>query len=424
MEVVRGGRYTQGTFVSYDLCLEYTSFLSKESHQWFITEISSDNNYSVKDRQKTFSFLDLDQDSFKGKVRTTLEGLMSVYDAIEFTTGLKDSKSLWNRDYKHKYPEVVAKCHDFQFPGRGQRPTPVATLQVFLEILTTLPGRIAAKVREQAVSTLIRAMNGDLTLVEEIMDRISSPEDLRAIEELARARRLVAYGEDIPVGTVDIPITELTPELKNGYGWKNKTPQMLDLLVDLATHVGDIVIQRDSPHRPYSSTGKGGKSRIIPLTLKSIRDLNTLYIYWFDSTFIDDTDVVEVFQKRAYPEIAYRDFKDKGIKLIVANIISPSGITQSGLDRLRQIQKILDKEHKGAIQLNSMRLDEMVWGYMYPAIAERYQDSFGKFATHNLNFKVKSLCTELCKKKTNYKALKKQDNMVNQLNIFDLITSA
>ena len=197
---------------------------------------------------------------------------------------------------------------------------------------------------------------------------------------------------------------------------------MIDLLVDLATHVGDVVIQRDSPHRAYSKAAKRRKSRIIPLTLKSISNLTVLHIYWFDSSFVDDTDVVDIFMERAYPELAYRDFKDKGIEIVVANLISPGGITKSGVERLREIQKTFDSKYHGKIQLNSMRLDELVWGFMYPAIAERYQDSLGKFATHNLNMKVKSICEKLCETKVNVstKSKSKKKETEVQLSLFDL----
>ena len=422
LQVVRGGRYSQGTFASYDLGLEYAKLLSDDVYQWLIDILSNSTDDRRKDEKSHFSSLRVDAEEFKkANVRVTLDGRISVFDGIGYTTGLKNPHHAWN-GLLTKFPEVLAKCENFQFPGQGQKPTPVATLQVFLEILTLLPGRVAATVREKAVSTLIRAMNGDPTLVEEIMDRISNPDDLRSIEESAKARRITAYGEDIPSGTIDKPLLEITPEIKNGYGWVNKTPEMIDLLVDLATHVGDVVIQRDSPHRAYSKAGKGGKSRIIPLTLKSIRDLKVLHIYWFDSSFVDDTDVVEVFQKRAYPEVAYRDFKDKGIEIVVANLISPGGITKSGVERLCQIQKTFDSKYGGKIQLSSMRLDELVWGFMYPAIAERYQDANGKFATHNLNMTVKSICEKLCKTKVDVKTSKKSKEVEGQLTLFDLVT--
>ena len=417
-EVVRGGRYTQGTFASYDLGLEYAKLLSGDVYQWLINMLPNKVGEQEEPASKAgrkekinfpFSSLGMDAEDFgKAKVRVTPDGRISVLDAIEQTTGLKKPHEIWN-ECLTSFPEAIEKCENFQFPGQGQTSTPVTTPQVFLEILTTLPGRVAATAREKAVSTLLKTMNGDPTLVEETMTRISNPDDLRSIEESAKARRIVAYGRDMPSGTIEKPLLEITPEIRTGYGWVDKTPEMTNLLVNLATHVGDVVIQRDSFHSAYSHNEKSGN---IPLTLKSIKDLRLLHIYWFNSSFIDDTDVAEVFQEKAHPEAAYRDFSNKGIEIIVANLISPGGITKSGVERLRQIQEALDSKYDGKIQLNAMRLDELVWGYMYPAIAERYQDGLGKFATHNLNMKVKSICKRLCGTRINTKNKRKEGKSI------------
>lgn len=114
---------------------------------------------------------------FGGEVRFTDDGRVSVYDAIGFTTGHKNPRDVW-KSLTESHTEVVGKADNFQFPGQGQRPTPVASLQVFLEILVTLPGKIAAAVREQAVGTLVRAMQGDPSLAQEIIERIHRPHDL------------------------------------------------------------------------------------------------------------------------------------------------------------------------------------------------------------------------------------------------------
>lgn len=71
-------------------------------------------------------------DDFNGEVRFTPDGRVSVYDAIAFVTGSKNPYSDWKR-LQESYPEVLAKCEDFKFPGKGQRLTPVANLQVFTE---------------------------------------------------------------------------------------------------------------------------------------------------------------------------------------------------------------------------------------------------------------------------------------------------
>lgn len=105
-----------------------------------------------------------------------------------------------------------------------------------------------------------------------------------------------------------------------------KTEQMMDLLVQLATHVGDMIVQRDSLHRSYAPTSKNS-SRKISLILRTLKNLEVLHIYHFESTYIDDSDVTEVFGSRAYPDLAYRDFLNKGVKYVVAHLVAPEGIT-------------------------------------------------------------------------------------------------
>ena len=266
-------------------------------------------------------------------------------------------------------------------------------------------------------------MKGDLTLVDEILNRIQNPQDLTDLEEMIRLRCQQAYGSELPNGTLGNPLDkeQITPEIKIGYGWKDKTEEMTNLLVQLASYVG-MVIQRDSPHRSYGDgTGKV-KSRRISLVLSALKSQHILHIYHFENTYIDDKDVVDNFKTRACPELAYRDFNLDNNKCVVAHLVSPGGITRAGIERLQECQRDLDIKYKGAIKLDAMRLDELVWGEMYPAIQERYQDSSGKFGTHNINLKIKKLCKQLCDQTSHFKALKpssKSNNInENQLSLF------
>ena len=425
LEVVKGGRYMQGTFVSYDLAIDYTELLDKEVHKWFIGVLPNGQNEDLKEDFKSTSSnssVFIDFEDFGGKVRFTSDGRVSVYDAIAFSTGHKNPHDVWSR-LQESHSEVLVKCENFQFPGRGQRETPVATLQVFLEILVILPGRFANTVREQAVTTLIRAMNGDSTLVEEILARIKDPQILKDLEESVKSRRIKAYGlNELSFGILSNPLVELTPEIKKGYGWIKKLPEMENLLTELATHVGDMVIERSSPHRSYDAVGKA-RSREIPLTIRSLKNLETLHIYIFQNNYVDAADVIEVFQKRAYPELAYRDFVTRGVKFVIAHLVSPAGITVAGCERLKQIQKTLDEKYQGSVVLDAMRLDELVWGVMYPAIEERYCDSAGKFGWHTLNRKIKKMCIQLCQKVDTNKALVGSEAVPVQLSIFGELLS-
>lgn len=394
LDIARGGRYTQGTFTSYDLGIEYAKKLSVEIYQWF-TSVLSTSTIEVE-RTEISSLLDfpIGSEDFSKQVRMTPDGKVSVYDAIKYTTGDRNPQNVWKR-LGETYPEVIVKCQNFQFAGQGQISTPVATFEVFLEILIILPGENATTVRTKAVKTLVRAMRGDLTVIEEILDRIQDRRGLIDLEAMIRCRREIAYGSELPNGTLSNPlhVGQITAEVKAGYGWKNKTSQMVDLLVDLATYAG-MMIQRDFPHQALGGSTSKTKNCVVALSLKTLKDLSTLHIYEFVDNYVDDEDVIRIFKLKAYPEIVNRD-KPKSVQCIVAHLVAPGGITGLAVERLKECQRSLDKKYNGAIKLDFMRLDELVWGELYPAIEEKYKNRTERNATPHLN-KIRKICKQLC----------------------------
>jgi hypothetical protein len=66
---------------------------------------------------------------------------------------------------------VSQKVGNFKFPGRGQRPTPVAFIKDLIEIAWLCPGKQAKEFRRTGAVTLCRALGGDLSLVDEIRVR-------------------------------------------------------------------------------------------------------------------------------------------------------------------------------------------------------------------------------------------------------------
>lgn len=63
-------------------------------------------------------------------IRRTPDGRCSVYDLISVAGGQKNPRQAWERLIE-RYPEVVPKCDNFKFPGRGQRQTPVTDREGF-----------------------------------------------------------------------------------------------------------------------------------------------------------------------------------------------------------------------------------------------------------------------------------------------------
>ncbi len=117
------------------------------------------------------SFLQLDAAAL-GQIRKTSEDppRVSIYDAIQAVTGQSDSRKIYSR-LKEAFPEVVTNFPNlFQFPGAGQRLTPVADARGIVEIIMLLPGRVAARFRKEAASVLVRLLGGDLSLVDELAE--------------------------------------------------------------------------------------------------------------------------------------------------------------------------------------------------------------------------------------------------------------
>ena len=75
-----------------------------------------------------------------------------IFDMIQVLGGRKNPHQLWARIVE-THPEVVGKCDNLQFPGAGQRETPVArTKEDAYYILGLLPGAVGNKYRKQAAN--------------------------------------------------------------------------------------------------------------------------------------------------------------------------------------------------------------------------------------------------------------------------------
>ncbi|MBT9314131.1 hypothetical protein [Leptothoe spongobia] len=120
-------------------------------------------------------------------IRRTPEGHCSVYDLITVVGGQKDPYNVWKRLCK-EYSEVLTKCQDFKFSGRGQRETPVTDKEGWAFILGLLPGVMGKKYREGAANLVLRYLDGDVKLAAEIADRNDSQEDLEWLEARVRGK--------------------------------------------------------------------------------------------------------------------------------------------------------------------------------------------------------------------------------------------
>lgn len=92
-----------------------------------------------------------------GQIRVTPTGQPSVFDMIKVLGGRKNPHQAWLR-LTESHPEVVPKCENLRFPGRGQRETPVVKgKEAAYCILGLLPGA-AGKPRSCAKSILAQGV--------------------------------------------------------------------------------------------------------------------------------------------------------------------------------------------------------------------------------------------------------------------------
>ncbi|MFL9458965.1 hypothetical protein AB0758_49335 [Tolypothrix bouteillei VB521301_2] len=94
-----------------------------------------------------------------GEIRVTDDGRYSVYDTLFVLAAKKNPRDAW-KNLCEQYPEVVVKTDYFQFPGAGQRPTPVANTEDILYIIGLLPGAVGHAYREDAAKMMIAKIKG------------------------------------------------------------------------------------------------------------------------------------------------------------------------------------------------------------------------------------------------------------------------
>ena len=115
--------------------------------------------------------------AFEGHpIRTTNEPpkRISVLDVLA-AVGYAHPKKSWG-DIQESYPELVTRLLPITFGGRG-RPTPTLDKQGVLSLVMVLSGPKAAAFREWASSILVRYLEGDRTLAQEIHLRANDEEE-------------------------------------------------------------------------------------------------------------------------------------------------------------------------------------------------------------------------------------------------------
>lgn len=111
-----------------------------------------------------------------GDIRMTVGGQPSVFDMIKVLGGKGDPRKTWER-LVETHPEVVTKARNFQFPGRGQRETPVAKdKESAYYILGLLPGAVGKKYREDAAKLFSRFLDDPASVATAAIEQMSEEE--------------------------------------------------------------------------------------------------------------------------------------------------------------------------------------------------------------------------------------------------------
>ena len=74
---------------------------------------------------------------------------ISVHDALAGLAEYTRTQTMLCSRICQQYPELGLACSRFKFPGRGQRDTPVADVRIIAVMVAVLPGKSAAKFREE-----------------------------------------------------------------------------------------------------------------------------------------------------------------------------------------------------------------------------------------------------------------------------------
>lgn len=122
-------------------------------------------------------------------IRRTQDGRISVFDALK-ASGAASPRETWKR-LSSTYPDIVTKCDNTRFPGRGgaAKATPVTDAEGWRAILTVLPGLIGKQYRAAANELVTKFLEQPELVAAAAIDRVQNPADLKRLEARARSKR-------------------------------------------------------------------------------------------------------------------------------------------------------------------------------------------------------------------------------------------
>ena len=135
-------------------------------------------------------------EEYASEIRLSDDGRISVFDLIKVVGGQKNPRDVWKRlctQDNSDYSEVVGFCDYLQFPGAGQRPTPVISKKGALILLGLLPGEVGSKYREEAAVLMLAYLEAPEELARLAIEKIDDAAKLAGVISLAQQKYITKY---------------------------------------------------------------------------------------------------------------------------------------------------------------------------------------------------------------------------------------
>jgi hypothetical protein len=175
------------------------------------TAVAADSSPSIVTPTQLASIFQVSKEKIT-KMRKK-DTLYSLIDIAMMVTGMPVTNAAEQiRRVRERFNEVDAKCVNLKFPGRGQRDTPVGDIYTVVELIMLLPGKRAGMIRSEASRLFVKFHGGDLSLVDEVIEKRENQDTLR-LEAPAHPAR--AFGEAVEerTGTTDEQTRDLEKRL-------------------------------------------------------------------------------------------------------------------------------------------------------------------------------------------------------------------
>jgi hypothetical protein len=125
-------------------------------------------------------------------VRRSEGGLYSVFDAIQFIAQKNNQRKVWER-LVESHSDIVTNVTMSKPIGVRQKPTPMASKSIIIEIILLLPGNVGGAARKAASELLLKYLDAPEELAKEAISRIANVDKLKDVLEVAHRKYITTY---------------------------------------------------------------------------------------------------------------------------------------------------------------------------------------------------------------------------------------